>query len=85
MPAVAASGSSGSGVPVVPATVATASIRPIGCIKMGDRCSCFDQGGALVKLPIDECTDGSHTTGYVLPSDRQGIRDPRVANSVNPG
>lgn len=66
--------------------LAPPSVRPLGCINMGSRCSCFDQAGLLVKLPIEECRDGSRTTGYILPPfpDRQALGEKRVANSVNP-
>lgn len=54
--------------PSKPPEVSVASQKPMGCIAMGERCTCYDQTGAVVKLPIEACQDGSRTTGFVLPA-----------------
>lgn len=47
-------------------TAQAAVSRPMGCISMGDRCSCFDPSGALMTLPLDVCREGSHRVGFVM-------------------
>lgn len=62
--------------PTEPAPMTLAAQKPLGCIAMGDRCSCFDQGGTLVKLPIDECKTGSREFGYILPNSPGPVQKP---------
>lgn len=54
--------------PAKPADVSVAQQTPLGCIAMAERCTCYSQTGAIVKMPIEACQDGAKTTGFVLPA-----------------
>lgn len=61
-----------AGPPAVPAapvgapgTVVRATA--VGCVRMGDRCSCFDEGGRVLPLEWEACTVGSTVVGGLVP------------------
>jgi len=58
-----------SAAPVAAPTSSPVAAPPahLGCIAMGDRCSCFGEDGRQVDVEPHVCREGSQKVGYVLP------------------
>jgi zona occludens toxin len=89
---------SAAAAPALPAAVVEKAHMPnvgaefMGCIAMGNRCSCFDLSGRLVEVEAEACKKAVQTVARVIPGEAQPLAgsggrsgQPEEAGSQGPG